>query len=120
MTDKNPITIQNDELVITDLETLKVISDPLRLQIMEVVQHNSRTVKQIAAELDIAPSKLYYHINLMEEHGLIHVTDTRIVSGIIEKQYQAAARNLRVNHSLLSPNKEAREQVFSDTISAMI
>jgi len=116
---KNTLT-QEDELVITDLETLKVISDPLRLQILEALHDAARTVKQIAAELNIAPSKLYYHINLMEEHGLIRVTDTRIVSGIIEKHYRATAHNLRVNHSLLSPNKEVREQVFSDTVSAMI
>src|SRR5690606_363983 len=34
------------------------------------------------------------------------VTDTRIVSGIIEKQYQASARVYRVKAGLLSPTPE--------------
>lgn len=91
------------EFTITTLETLKVFSDPLRQQIIEILREASKTVKQIAGELELAPTKLYYHVNLLEEHGLIRVTDTRVVSGIIEKQYRATARNFAIQRSLLSP-----------------
>lgn len=94
-----------DEYVIDNLETLKVLADQLRKRIMEHFDQPS-TVKEVARKLGTSPSKLYYHVNLLEEHGLLIVTDTRIVSGIIEKQYQAAARIFRVKTGLLSPTPE--------------
>lgn len=105
---------------ITTLETLKVFSDPLRQQIIEVLLEGSRTVKQIAAELDLAPTKLYYHVNLLEEHGLIRVTDTRIVSGIIEKQYQSAAHAFEINRTLLTPGQHSGDDAIDAAIDAMI
>lgn len=96
-----------EEIVIDDLETLKVMADPLRLRIRELM-YEPCTVKQVAAELDIPPTKLYYHINLLEKHGLIVLVDTRIVSGIIEKHYQVASRGVRVSRNLLSPTGTAQ------------
>jgi DNA-binding transcriptional ArsR family regulator len=90
------------EFIVNDLDTLKVLADPLRLQIIELMTPAARTVKQIAAELNLPPTKLYYHIKQLEERNLIRVTDTRIVSGILEKQYQAAALSYRVNKTLFS------------------
>src|SRR3954467_13426431 len=88
---------------ITTLEALKVFADTLRQQIIEALLDGSKTVKQIAAELELAPTKLYYHVNLLEEHGLISVSETRIVSGIIEKHYTAAAHEYYIERSLLTP-----------------
>jgi DNA-binding transcriptional ArsR family regulator len=91
-----------DQLVVDNLDMLKVVADPLRLRILELMR-DVCTVKQVAAELDIPPTKLYYHINLLEKHGFIAVVDTRVVSGIIEKHYQATAYSIHVDHKLLSP-----------------
>jgi DNA-binding transcriptional ArsR family regulator len=93
------------EFIIEDLETLKVLADPLRLRLLELMG-KPRTVKQIAADLDIPPTKLYYHVNQLEQKGLIVTVDTRIVSGIIEKRYQVAAKGFRVKQELLSPGSE--------------
>src|SRR5436305_5533764 len=79
------------ELTVTSLETLRVISDALRSRILDLLRAEAQTVKQLAATLNLPPKKLYYHINLMEQHGLIRVVGTRIVSGIIEKTYRATA-----------------------------
>ena len=46
------------ELMITTLETLKVFSDPLRQKIIETLMDSAKTVKQIAGELALAPSRL--------------------------------------------------------------
>lgn len=78
--------ILQDEMMIEDAETLRVLADPLRLRIRELMVRPC-TVKQVAAVLGIAPTKLYYHINLLEKHKLIVVVAARVVSGIIEKQY---------------------------------
>ena len=79
------------DLTVTSLDTLKVISDALRSRLLDLLRAEAQTVKQLAARLNLPPKKLYYHINLMEQHGLIRVVSTRIVSGIIEKHYRATA-----------------------------
>lgn len=104
-----------DELTIDDLETLKVLADPLRMDIMHAILRQPGTVKEIADQVDREPGKLYYHINLLEKHGLIHVVDTRIVSGIIEKQYRAVARSIHVDRRLLTPDAAG-----SDTLEVML
>lgn len=104
------------EYIITDLETVKVLTDPLRLRILENM-HEPTTVKAIAAILDKPATKLYYHVNLMEKHGLIVLVDTRVVSGIIEKHYQVAAHYFRIHHSLLSPQQPEVRGVITDAVS---
>ncbi len=81
----------DDRLLIDDLETLKVTADPLRLRIIEILRRTPATVKDIAAIMEKSPKSLYYHVNLLERHKLIRVVDTRLVSGIVEKRYIAAA-----------------------------
>jgi DNA-binding transcriptional ArsR family regulator len=93
----------DDVFVITNLETLKIVADPLRLKILELLRSEAQTVKQLAAAMSVPLKKLYYHVNLLEEHELIRVASTRVVSGIIEKQYQVTAYRLSVDRSLLSP-----------------
>jgi DNA-binding transcriptional ArsR family regulator len=97
----------DDILMIDNLETLKVVADPLRLKILELLRREPQTVKQLAAAIDVPIKKLYYHVNLLEEHGLIRVASTRVVSGIIEKQYQVTAYRLSVDRTLLSPDVES-------------
>jgi DNA-binding transcriptional ArsR family regulator len=102
-----PVTMPNvewepeDIYTISTLETLKVASDPTRLHILETLAEAPMTVKQVARVLGSSPTKLYYHVNLLEEHGLIVVTGSRVVSGIIEKQYRTRSYSLRVDRALL-------------------
>lgn len=91
-----------NEITISTLETLKVFSDPLRQQILLAMAESPRTVKQVAAETGRTATKLYYHVKLLEEHGLIRVTDTRVVSGIIEKRYQATALHYAIDRRLFA------------------
>src|SRR5215204_4411779 len=83
------------EFVVSDLETLKVVSDPLRIQLLELLVRGPRTVKQLASEMGTTSTKLYYHMSLLEERGIVRVISTRVVSGIIEKQYAITAYSFR-------------------------
>lgn len=99
-----------EEIIISDPETLKVIGDPLRLQIMKSFK-NPRTVKDVSEILGIAQTKLYYHVNMLEKHNLIEVVDTNIVSGIIEKKYRVTAARFGVDDTLLSAVDDPESQV---------
>ena len=106
--------------LIDNLETLKVVADPLRLKILELLRGEPRTVKQIAADLKTPIKKLYYHVNLLEEHGLIRITSTRVVSGILEKQYRVTAYRLSVERALLSPTAPAGDEGLEAYLSLIL
>jgi DNA-binding transcriptional ArsR family regulator len=111
------------ELRIADLETLRVMADPTRLRILELLVMESQPVKRLAATLNLPQTKLYYHINLLEEHGLIRVVGTRVVSGIIEKRYGAVARAYRIDDSLLAlsapGNDGTADMVFATLLDGL-
>ena len=70
------------EMKISDLETIRIMSDPLRLRVIQAMSADvdeSWTVKRLAAALGLPATKLYYHINLLEKHGLVRVTGTGMV-----------------------------------------
>ena len=93
------------ERIISDVETLKALSDPVRLRILETMvtaADEAWTVKRLAAALGTNPTKLYHHINILEERELIVVAGTRVVSGIIETSYRIAQLSLRLDRALLS------------------
>jgi DNA-binding transcriptional ArsR family regulator len=70
---------------------------------LALLRRSPATAKELAQGLDVPLKKLYYHLALLEEHRLIRVRDTRIVSGIIEKQYAAAAYRITVDRALFNP-----------------
>ncbi len=105
--DRNLDDTQLEEVhYIGNLDTLKVMTDERRLQMLELLVQQPYTVKQLAGELELAPTKLYYHIKQLEDHELIRVVETQVVSGIIEKTYRARARRFSIDETVLQPNKD--------------
>ena len=49
--------IQAEQLVISDLETLKVLADPLRMQVLQLLL-KPKTVKEVAARSEMPPTRL--------------------------------------------------------------
>lgn len=99
--------------IVRDLETLKVLTDPLRMQIFEALIHTSQSPKQVAERLGLATSKLYYHLGLLEQHGLIAVAETRTVANLIEKVYRATADTIDIDPVLLSfPSIEGQQNLY--------
>lgn len=89
---------------VTDLETARVLMEPSRLAILRTLSnhgHRSLTVKEIAEELNEGQTKLYRHMKQLEEFGLIHVAETRVVSGILEKRYAASQKRLTLDNEVL-------------------
>ncbi|HVV38579.1 MAG TPA: helix-turn-helix domain-containing protein [Acidimicrobiales bacterium] len=98
-----------DVKIIEDLATLRLLSDPLRLRLIEELGAAPTTVKALARAMDMKPNRLYYHVNLLEEHGLVRVTQTRIVSGIVERTYALVAKHFAVSDALPLPVDLKRE-----------
>lgn len=111
-----------EERTVTDLETLRLLADPLRLSILGAFppasSGRSMSVKEIAERLDEGQTKLYRHVKKLEEAGLLRVAQTRVVSGIIEKRYRPAQRRLTIESDLLAQQPEPDE--YTDTMAAVL
>lgn len=122
--DKNNSTMKKKQkhspFQIKDLETLRAVSDPLRVQIVELLIVQDLTVKQVAEKLGLAPSKLYYHFATLEKLGLIEVAKTRMVANMLEKVYRSRADVLDVDPSLFRFTKEGDNEPFTMAIASMI
>src|SRR5512146_1209985 len=120
------------ELVITDPEQLKALGDALRLQLLEIMGRRMRhgwSDRELAEATGSSQTRLYHHVNLLEERGLLRVAATQVVSGIVERRYQPAARTFRLDKSLVSGAdgaaavgslldvtvKETRRQIMTST-----
>lgn len=105
-------------LFIKDLETLKILADPLRNQILEVLAPEKLTVNQIAEKLGLSPSKLYYHIKQLEQHGLIREVDSTIKANIIEKVYWITAFECKMDKDLCSfSTTEGQQSIITSMIA---
>lgn len=110
------------EMKISDLETIRVMSDPLRLRIVQAMSTDIEqpwTVKRLAGTLSLPPTKLYYHVNLLEQHGLIMVIGTGIVSGIVESRYAIAARRFEVDRAVFAPAGSERTEVMGGLVTTI-
>ena len=79
-----------ERVVIQDPEALKVLYDPVRFKIVSLLDEG-RTAKEIADEIDRPLTSLYYHLNVLVEHGLVKVDDERISGRSVERLFRRVA-----------------------------
>jgi DNA-binding transcriptional ArsR family regulator len=96
--------IGEEQYVVRDLETLKAFADPLRVRLLLEVSYGPRTVKEVAQTLGVGPTRLYYHLRILEKRKLVRVAGRRMVSGIEERRYEATAKGWTIDPSLVGPD----------------
>ena len=95
------VRAEPEQFVIRDLATLKAFADPLRLRLLLELARGRRTVKEVATALGVGPTRLYYHLRILQKHRLVRVAGRRKVSGIEERSYEATAKGWTLAPSLL-------------------
>ena len=83
------------------------MADPLRIRIGMLLLDADMTVKELAAALGVPPTRLYYHVRILEEQGLIEVAQRRMVSGIEERRYRAIPDAWTVSPNITTSTVEA-------------
>lgn len=66
---------------------LKIISNPIRMKIMQLLFKKPLYAAQIASVLDMSEQKLHYHIKLLVSNNLIKVIEKKEIRGTIAKKY---------------------------------
>jgi DNA-binding transcriptional ArsR family regulator len=105
-----------NQFLIEDMETLRVFADPTRIAILQMLRE-PRSVREVAGALDVPRTRLYHHVNLMEEKGLIEVAEVRKTGRLPEKLYRCAAHGYTVSDHLAETD-DVSEQ-FEVMVSAI-
>jgi DNA-binding transcriptional ArsR family regulator len=95
-------------LEVDDLSTFRVLDNPLRLRILRALDE-PLSVASLAEELEVPVTRLYYHVNLLVEAGILEVADTRKVGAMTEKLYRRLADSFRPGRGLLEKGHEPDE-----------
>lgn len=97
------------EASVPTLEALRVVSDSMRHRILTMLIREALTPSQIAAELKMARTRVYYHLDLLKEHGFIRVVDERPVAAMTERTYRACAKRFKVERRMLAATSSGSE-----------
>jgi DNA-binding transcriptional ArsR family regulator len=92
-------------LVVESEQQIKAAFDPLRGRILQLLRERPATAKQLAAQLEVAPSLVVYHLQVLEGAGLACLVAQRRVRGIIAKYYARTAQVF-----IFDPNREVTGQ----------
>lgn len=90
----------DDVFWIDDAETMEMLADGTRLEIIENL-YQPRSVTELAAAMEVPRTRLYHHVNLLEQAGLITVFERREVGAITETVYRVAAKNFQPSQKFL-------------------
>lgn len=104
----------SERYVIQTLEELRIIANPLRLQILDALITAPLTVTQVGEQLGISSKKLYYHIGELERVGLVRLVHTEVQSGIQLKYYRAIAGYYYLTASMLHTDQNVKNADASE------
>lgn len=91
-----------DVEVIDDPAAATVALDPVRSRLLAELSAPA-SAATLAGRLGIPRQKVNYHLRTLEEHGLVHVADTRQWGGLTERLLVASAASYVVSPGALGP-----------------
>lgn len=80
-------------LLLTELNQLKSLSDPLRVMMLHLLIEKPYSGQQLSQLLNIPRSKVHYHLKNLEKNELIYLVSESKKRNMIEKLYQSTARS---------------------------
>jgi DNA-binding transcriptional ArsR family regulator len=96
-------------------EHFDILSDSTRLEIIELLVR-PHSVAELAEQMRVPRTRLYHHINLLEEAQMIRVVDTRPAGAQTEKLYQVSAYSFQPSKEYLDralPREKAQAVMAS-------
>lgn len=106
--------------LVDNLETLKVLTDPTRIEILHILTPEPQSINQVAEKMGLSSSRLYYHFKILEEHQLISVVHTRMVNNILEKFYWSTAVDIDIDQTLLDFSSEGGKENIERLVSSSL
>ena len=110
-------------LVLRDLDCIKAIAHPRRVDILKTFDKDPLSAKQLSEILDEPHAKINYHIKTLYNVGILELVEEKIKSGIVEKYYYPTANNIVISRKIIDYNLDQEKDEdyisisnFEDTI----
>lgn len=87
---------------INSLEQVRLLTDPLKLKLIQAFAEAEKTTKDVATELGEGITKLYRHVDALHDAGLLEVVGEERKRGTIERTFRAVAQRFEVDHALFA------------------
>lgn len=101
----------NDVHVISSLDAIKALSDPVRLRVIQALQRAGRaSATELREDTGLPPSNITYHLKILEKNGLVRIAETRTKGNLIENIYEAVARQFIIQKSLVEGDEPEGEE----------
>ena len=104
---------------IKDLTQVRLLADPLKLELLQAFAEGEKTTKQVAAELGESVTKLYRHVDALHDAGLLAIAHETQKRGTVERTFRAVAKRFEADHSLFADDTgEEGGGAFRDLLRA--
>ena len=111
MSSEKSFPLQDIE-VLSDKKKIKLLLDPLRATIMQMLGHKSMTVKELAVALRRKPGTILHHVDRLKKAGLIkQVRTQKTKTGIVQRYYRATAREYQLGVARVVVPKRVQEKI---------
>lgn len=88
-------------LVLRDLECIKAIAHPRRIDILKTFNKSPLSAKQLSQLLNEPHAKINYHIKTLYKVGILELVEEKIKSGIVEKYYYPRAKHIVIGKNVI-------------------
>lgn len=95
-----------DNYIIRDIEQIRLLSDPFKLQLIQAFAEGDKTTKQVAEELGESVTRLYRHVDALHDAGLLLITGEKQKRGTVERSFRAVAKRFEADHKLFADENE--------------
>lgn len=102
--------VMREVLVLRDLECIKAIVHPRRIDILKTFGDLPLSAKQLSQLLDEPHAKVNYHIKTLYRVGILELVEEKIKSGIVEKYYYPSAKNIIISKKILNFSVEGESE----------
>lgn len=79
-------------LTLTTFDQLKMLSDPLRTNLLLFLVEKPYSGQELSKKLNIPRQKVHYHLGELEKNGLIYLFAEEKKRNMVEKKYRAVAQ----------------------------
>jgi len=97
-----------DIITIDNIKLLKVISDPTRKMIIDILYDTPLTPAEIAEKISFPKDKIYYHIKKLQSSGILLIAESEKVKGITQNKFINAAKKFEIDPTLMGEQTPRR------------
>jgi DNA-binding transcriptional ArsR family regulator len=96
---------------VIDRRLIRIASDPVRLEVLTLLNERSAGASEVASELEIDLSTAGRHLDAMHDAGLVEVVGEVLNRGAVEPRYRALVRVLWDDEEWEALGQEERQRL---------